>query len=192
MDYVPFLNIEYFFYKVYSFFVHFSGEGFVAAVREWMIGIQGISFFVSVLLACALVYAVEKLKVIRKAEEEFYTAKAEPAFVEGGVDPRINDRWERVKKHLDSENPNEWMLAIIEADIILFDLLRKMGYQGDGVGEMLKRVEKGDMTSLDNAWEAHKVRNAIAHQGADYVVGQREAKRVVNLYRSVFEEFQYI
>jgi hypothetical protein len=48
------------------------------------------------------------------------------------------------------------------------------------------------MKTLNQAWEAHKIRNAIAHQGADFLLSEREAKRVVSLYREVFQEFDYI
>ena len=67
-----------------------------------------------------------------------------------------------------------------------------MEYHGDSIGEKLKKVEKADFKTLDEAWEAHKFRNQIAHEGSTMSVNQYEAKRVVNLYKKVFEEFYYI
>ncbi len=46
--------------------------------------------------------------------------------------------------------------------------------------------------TLDNAWEAHKLRNRIAHEGMGYDVEYREAKKAIELYESVFKEFDYI
>ncbi len=80
----------------------------------------------------------------------------------------------------------------MEADIILEDLLTKMGYGGDSIGEKLKKVAKGDMKTLDEAWEAHKVRNQIAHEGSNFTLNHHEAKNVIGMYRKVFEEFYYI
>jgi hypothetical protein len=108
------------------------------------------------------------------------------------AEKKFTDKWTKILVHADSSNQNDWRLAIIEADIILGEILEKLGYQGESIGEMLKRVAKGDFKTLDEAWEAHKVRNAIAHQGSDLVLTQREAKRVIGLYQKVFEEFQYI
>ncbi|MEX2405199.1 MAG: hypothetical protein WD579_01195, partial [Candidatus Paceibacterota bacterium] len=67
-----------------------------------------------------------------------------------------------------------------------------MGHQGDTLGEKLKSVEKSDFTSIDQAWEAHKVRNAIAHEGVDMDISHRKVRRTIELYKTVFEEFHYI
>ena len=102
-------------------------------------------------------------------------------------------RWEKVRDHLSSENPNDWRLAIMEADIILGEMLERMEYgKGVTIGERLKTIEPSDFTTIEKAWEAHKIRNLIAHQGSDFILTQREAKRVIELYREVFHEFRYI
>ena len=75
---------------------------------------------------------------------------------------------------------------------MLGDLLMKMGYRGESIGEKLKRVDKGDFKTLDDAWEAHKIRNEIAHAGFDYPFSQHDARRAIGMYRRVFEEFFYI
>ena len=111
-----------------------------------------------------------------------------------GIIPHVseNPKWERILVHMDSVNENDWRLAIIEADIMLSELLDVMHLGGDTIGDKLKAVEKSDFTTLDQAWEAHKVRNQIAHDGADFHLSQREAKRVIGMYEAVFKEFQFI
>ena len=102
-------------------------------------------------------------------------------------------RWEKVREHLSSENPNDWRLAVLEADIILGEMLEKMGYiKGETIGDKLKTIEQSDFNSLDQAWEAHRIRNMIAHGGSDYILTEREAKRVIGLYEQVFKEFRYV
>lgn len=103
-----------------------------------------------------------------------------------------NKRWERVIKLINSENAPDWKVAILEADILLGEMLDAMGYRGESIGEQLKQIEKADFTSLDSAWEAHKIRNSIAHEGEDFLITHREASRVVRLYEEVFLEFRYI
>ena len=114
------------------------------------------------------------------------------AFTEENTDSDLGKRWDNVLKHSQSGNENDWRQAIIEADIILDELVTKLGYKGEGLGEKLKRAVKGDFKSLDQAWEAHKVRNMIAHSGSDFSLNQVEVNRVINLYRQVFEEFYHI
>jgi hypothetical protein len=98
---------------------------------------------------------------------------------------RLND----VFTHIESANPNDWKLAIIEADIMLDDVLKQRGYVGNSLGERLKGISPGQLNSLDDAWEAHKIRNRVAHDGADFVLTKREAEETINRYRRVFSEF---
>jgi hypothetical protein len=101
-------------------------------------------------------------------------------------------RWEVLKERMAGDNPEGWKVAILEADIILDEILDMSGYRGESIGEKLKKVEASDMPSLNDAWEAHKVRNAIAHQGDAFILTHREALRVMRLYERVFKDFNYI
>jgi hypothetical protein len=104
----------------------------------------------------------------------------------------INPQWQKILDHLESLNENDWRSAIMEADIMLSKILDNLSLPGDTMGEKLKAVEKSDFTTIENAWEAHKIRNQIAHEGSTFMLNQREAKRVISLYQSVFEEFRII
>jgi hypothetical protein len=103
-----------------------------------------------------------------------------------------NDKWQKVVKNMNSISPNDWKLAILECDIILSEILEKMGYLQESISEKLKAIEPSDFTNIESAWEAHKIRNMIAHEGSDFMINEREAKRVVGLYEAVFREFEYI
>jgi ribosomal protein L14E/L6E/L27E len=71
-------------------------------------------------------------------------------------------------------------------------MLTKMNYHGETISDKLKAVEKSDFLTIDKAWEAHRVRNEIAHGGSNFEITEREAHRVVVLYEEVFKEFHYI
>ncbi len=103
-----------------------------------------------------------------------------------------NQRWEHVKELMKSKNQSDWRQAIIEADIILDEMLRRMSYDGLTIGDMLKQVEASDFATLDQAWEAHKFRNEIAHTGSEFVLSKDEAERVISLYQAVFDEFYFV
>ncbi len=105
---------------------------------------------------------------------------------------KANARWEKIESRLNSINDSDWRLAIIDCDIILGEMLTKMGYQGETIAEKLKQVEQSDFTTIQSAWEAHKIRNEIAHAGSDFKLSYRDAKRAIDLYKKVFEEFYYI
>ena len=81
---------------------------------------------------------------------------------------------------------------ILEADVMLDEVMEGQGYHGATLADKLKLVEPSDFLTIESAWEAHRVRNEIAHAGGDFLLSEREAKRVVELYRQVFDEFRYI
>lgn len=107
------------------------------------------------------------------------------------VEPK-NEKWEKVIKYANSENESDWRLAIIEADVMLEELLHASGYVGESVGDILKSIDKSEFLTIEDAWNAHRVRNAIAHSGGDFKLSERETKRVVALFENVFREFRLI
>ena len=151
----------------------------------------GLSIPLSLFFFIGIIYCVEGLKRVRDKEAEMHDLKVEPAFEEGAGDTVMAHRWDKALKNIESPNENDWKQAIIDADIILDDLLTKMGYRGETIGEKLNRVAAGDMKSLKDAQEAHGVRNRIAHTPG-FTLSQYEARQTINQYRKVFEEFYYV
>lgn len=109
-----------------------------------------------------------------------------------GAVQAINPRWVQIEKNMQSHNMSEWRVAILEADILLFDMLSQMGYEGTSIGEILKKVDKANFVTLDDAWKAHLVRNKIAHEGANYELSRDEAERTIRLFKRVFDEFYFV
>jgi len=103
-----------------------------------------------------------------------------------------NATWSKISEHIDSTEEIEWKMAIMEADIMLEDVLADLGYEGETVADKLKLAEEGGMKFVNEAWEAHKVRNKIAHEGMSYELPQREAKRIISLYENVFRGANYL
>jgi hypothetical protein len=150
-----------------------------------------IVYSLSALCLIGIIFASKKLKSVEKEEKGIYGK--ENVSVEGKGEAVLkNDRWERIITHVNSANASDWRLAIIEADIMLDELLKAQGHHGDTLGERLRSVEKSEMLSLDNAWQAHRTRNEIAHAGSDFALSERDAKRAIAQYESVFKEFKIV
>ena len=154
---------------------------------------------VVILCSAAVVWAIysyRKLAQVAEEEKKVYPPisgqSAMEELVMDAPKEKENERWVRVQKLANSENSSDWRLAILDADNMLDDVLRTAGYVGDGVGEMLKTIDKSDMLTLDNAWDAHKVRNRIAHDAGDFDLTERETRRVIALFEAVFKEMQII
>lgn len=190
MENIVFLNIEYFFLLIYraltgNNLLETVPENFSTALHVF----QGVSTVLSLLLLAGLIYSMIRLyQISAELDQEI---EEEAARIQGAKREK-NPRWSNILAQASSGNPNDWRQAVLEADILLDDMLGDLGYVGAGVGEKLKTAERGDFSTLDLAWEAHKIRNHIAHEGSDFIFTQREAKRAVDLFRQVFEEFDYV
>ncbi|MEX2014073.1 MAG: hypothetical protein WD896_01825 [Parcubacteria group bacterium] len=152
-----------------------------------------IAVSVSTLLIVGIIYNLKKTHDINVEERKIYNPDpASPAAMEHAVSKPRNEKWEKVMAYANSTNSSDWKLAIIEADVILEELMRTLGYRGESLGEMLKSVDKSDFLTIEDAWEAHKVRNSIAHSGGTFQLSDRETRRVIALFEKVFKEFQVI
>ncbi len=103
-----------------------------------------------------------------------------------------NVRWERVEQYMTSLNPSDWKIAILEADNILDDIVERIGYKGTTLGERLKNVEASDFPYLEEAWQAHKLRNNLAHKGTEYALSKGEADQAINIYHRIFTALGYL
>ncbi len=75
---------------------------------------------------------------------------------------------------------------------MLDETLKNAGYVGQNLGEKLKGANAESFTTLQDAWEAHKVRNEIAHVGSDFILTQKSAQETITRYARVFKEFGVI
>ena len=73
-----------------------------------------------------------------------------------GIALRAWTQWERLPAIADPSR------RILEAESILDRALRDIGYRGT-FGEKLKRMQKM-LPNIDAVWQAHKLRNRIAHE----------------------------
>jgi hypothetical protein len=182
-----FLNLDYFFYKIWQLLSLRA----LLDIYGWLMWLADLlrpyMLVLCLLLLTGIIYCILRIRQIDQEEEWKLAQNAMISHAPSG-----NSRWQKILDNIESGDENNRRLAILECDIILDEMLEKMGYHGETVGEKLKSVEPSDFTSLDKAWEAHKIRNMIAHEGANFSITEREARRVVGLYKDVFEEFHFI
>jgi len=168
---------------------------FESEVLKHILALYAI-FFISVIMYCF----IRLLEIRRKQHRHLEHEIAEYALreaerrkrEEAGEGVTTNERWRKVLTYIFSPNSADWKLAIIEADSMLEALLTDLGFVGENLGEKLKSANQETFKPLSAAWEAHTVRNKIAHEGLGYDISAQEAKRIVALYEQIFREFGYI
>lgn len=166
----------------------FSGIFGSAVATGLIIFLIVLSNAISIIFVAGIVYALINIREIEILRKKTITL---PPIADGEQSVETT-KWQQVLNHVGSENPSDWRLAILEVDIMLDDLLDKLGIVGDTMGDKLKKINKADFKTLDAAWEGHKIRNAIAHEGQDFTITKREAQRVIALYEAVFKEFNFV
>jgi hypothetical protein len=194
MNGVPFLNVEYMYLRITDFFNNFDPVSFGASVEHYAGYIKPLGWLVTIFFLSLMVYTFIKTKKIENAvyAEMFRKPDQAEVPIASAQDAALNERWMKVQAHISSTNPSDWKIAILEADIMLADILEKKGYQGDSISDKLKGVDKKDFITLDSAWAAHKIRNQIAHEGTGFQLNEREARQAIELYKTVFSEFYHI
>lgn len=194
MDSVSFLNIPY---LVVSAFGLVSGDtimlefgGIAGRASLYVFGIAVLGVMLSVIFLGMVVYMAVRLMQVqhegfRHREEREYAMRAR--HEEQAV--RAPSRWEGVVALMESQNESDWRRAIMEADIILGEVLAERGMEGETIADQLKQANRLQFTTLDTAWEAHKMRNTIAHLGEAFPLSERDARATIDQFRRVFEEF---
>jgi hypothetical protein len=189
---MPFLNLEYFYNLIYRFLIKPMPDLVWppprGSILYWLVLLLLVA---EVLMVVGIVWLLRKVVSLRKKEAGELKLSVDAIQEATRFKPK-NERWEKVERYLAGNSPAEWKLAIIEADNILDELVKKFpSAKGDNLGERLKSIEPSDFTTLSEAWEAHKIRNRIAHE-SDFTLTQREAREVISLFQKVFAEFDYL
>ena len=157
--------------------------------QYWVLYVAA-SIVVSLLCATLIVYCAIRVIQIRQKERLRLEAAVRPVKVNDV--PKTQLRWNHVLERANSSDEKDWRLAILEADIMLSDLLDMLGYKGETMADKMKQVGRAQFQTIDSAWEAHRVRNSIAHKGSMLNLTLHEVRRVIGLYRQVFREFRFV
>jgi len=82
-------------------------------------------------------------------------------------------KWKELQKGLNKEEA--WPMAIIQADNLLDEALKKKKFKGKTMGERLVSAQKS-LTDNDGAWFGHKLRNKIVHE-VDIKITKKEVQK---------------
>jgi hypothetical protein len=184
-----------------------QGQGFFHKLFNTTIGpdivalFHTILFFWAIFFITIITYTSIRMFEIRKKErnhleheiaEHAHRQREREKKAQQDEEISKNPRWIKTLGYLFSQHASDWKLAIIEADSMLESLMGDLGFKGETLGDKLKSATQENFRGLSSAWEAHTIRNRIAHEGLSYEIPQREAKRVVAIYEQIFREFGFI
>ena len=142
---------------------------------------------VSIAAILGIFYFLMKFTQLPAEKPESKESDEEGGIPEPAHGGMVTGKWKEVMDHLESSNQNEWKLAIIEADKLVDDLLKKAGFPGDTMGERLTNTHHDQLRTLHYLWQAHRLRNKIVHE-TDFDLSYRDTHEALNYYKATLEE----
>ncbi len=119
------------------------------------------------------------LKVLRVTDKKYSQIMEKRKIIE--------EKWSKLLEKIKSNDERDLRLAVIEADSLVDEILKSHNHPGKDMGERLKSLHSGELEFIDDLWEAHKIRNRLAHE-ADFHLPAEEAQRLIEIYHKILEE----
>jgi len=180
------LNFEFIFEKIYS--VAKPIFNFIIDPQTWtIIGI--ISMILSIIFLAIIIFSLVRLREIQLDNKREIDHKINEALNrENAKKQSENPRWHYILTLSEGLNESDWRVAIMEADSMLEESLKDKGVPGDTVAELLESARSDGYAYIQDAWDAHLIRNQIAHLGSEFPLSQVETRRVIKMFQNFFEE----
>ncbi|MCQ2049722.1 MAG: hypothetical protein MJZ22_01780 [Candidatus Saccharibacteria bacterium] len=91
-----------------------------------------------------------------------------------------------IENKLRKENPLTFTVSVIEADKLLDKAMTEFGFVGKTMGERLKHSGQ-KFSELNKVWNAHKLRNAIAHE-PNFEISFQQAQNALATYKQALKD----
>ncbi|MBL8159211.1 hypothetical protein JNJ66_02020 [Candidatus Saccharibacteria bacterium] len=106
----------------------------------------------------------------------------------GGVKRRLDTakydaKWRQIEGQL-RDGSSGRQLAVVNADKLLDAAMQELGFRGKTMGERLKNY-RTRFSDNNGIWEAHKLRNRIAHETDVHVNEQQALRALAQLKRGL-------
>jgi len=169
------------FFKIYD---NLSQYSFNFNYGESVFPFKIISLIISALFIGIIIFLLIKIK---KDIEKFLGQAIESVVAPGLPKSEMDKRWQTVLDKLESTEKDSYKMAIIEADKIFDDLIKRIGYKGDDMGERLKQINPAQIANIDEIWQVHKLRNQLVHEPS-FQINQSQARRSIEIYQKAMED----
>lgn len=171
--------IENFPENLISFFISPS-------LTEWLLIIKIIFIVLSLLFICFIILALLGTSWLKF--RFLYDLVEFLTYRPFGV-RRMEKNWKKIVARIDTGLESEYKLAVIEADNMLNEILKKMGYGGESLGESLEKLTAATLPDIEGIREAHQVRNNIIHD-PNYKLSLNEARRLLDIFEKAFKDLE--
>lgn len=164
------------FVLLFTSLLTFWEESWFIAVLKFIVLIYTIVIIIDVIL-------ILMLTDIKASMRENLTGGHRPTGSRG----KYIKRWETILSRLESDNPSQYKVAILEADVFAEEILNSLGYHGSNMKERLDHMKDYDIETKDELVTAHAVRNRII-QESHFEPTREEAEATLRHFSNFFKE----
>lgn len=155
----------------------------ISANLWWL---EVVAVILSALFLWGIVYIISATNYLAIKREQYLEVL--------GKDYLSRDRslraWRQIMARLESEDSNQWRLAVLECDHILNEILKMSGYLGK-MDEKLPKLEKEQLPNIEDVRRAHIIRDKIARDPA-FPITKEEAIEVAKIYEQSFRDLNLL
>ena len=98
-------------------------------------------------------------------------------------------RWNDIVRRLAVATPDALKIAVIDADKLVDDALKRLGVAGEHMADRLEKLPREDFKTLDRVWDAHRVRNNLVHTPG-FQLSADNTKRTLGNYEAFLRELK--
>lgn len=151
--------------------------------ESWFLAALKFLALIYILVIIADVLLILMLTDIKSSVRENITGGRRPA----GYRAKYIRRWETILSRLDSDNPSQYKVAILEADVFAEEVLEILGYHGANMKERLEQMKDYDVETKGDLITGHAVRNRIINEPA-FEPTREEAEATLRHFSNFFKE----
>lgn len=101
----------------------------------------------------------------------------------------LEDKWDDICQLVNSENQNEWRIAIIETDILINTLMNLKGVQGETHVERINNLPTS-FNKRKKLYNLRQMRNMVVHKGLAYKLNKEQITTFKIEFESMLESFK--
>ncbi len=104
---------------------------------------------------------------------------------------KLAKNWKLINKKIETGIESEYKLAIIEADVMLEDVLKRMGHTEETIEKKLNATTSSEIENIEEIKEARKVRNNVVYD-PDFELTLDKTKETLKVYEKTFRNLNVL
>jgi len=158
------------------------GQSAANAYASHLTTLDVVSVVISTIFIALIVYLIIQTGIVT-----LHVERIQDVVLKSDTSKKLaKSSWDDIERHFFAGDDSDLKIALIEADHLLDEALHGAGVPGATIGDRLKKVRPEQLPNVDDVWQAHKLRNRIAHEG-NFVLKRDLAERALTVYEKALE-----